>query len=91
MRLADCEFADEGEADVRCCDQCNHPRGAISGENAVATSVLHPDRASDQASNGAAVRRDRDVRPVREAGVPVASVTSLARASVLRGEGQKDG
>jgi hypothetical protein len=27
MRRSDCEFADEGEVDVRCCDTCNHPDG----------------------------------------------------------------
>jgi hypothetical protein len=86
MRRADCGFADEGEEDVRCCDQCNHPRGATGGENAVAASALLPDRASGQDCDGPAVRGDRDVRPVRETGGQVAAVSGRARASVLRGE-----
>jgi hypothetical protein len=87
MTRSDCEFADEGEADVRCCDYCNHPRGATGGENAVAASAMHPDWASDQARDESAVRGDRDVRTVRETGDPVASVSGRRRASVLRGEG----
>jgi hypothetical protein len=88
MTRSDCEFADEGEVDVRCCDQCNHPKvraGHVSDGNPLAAAAMRPDGASGEDRDGAEVRRDRDVRSVREPGGQVGAVTSTGRTAGLRG------